>query len=111
MKVALHGRRLRLVLAAARRGARGVRRGCGCVHVHRAAPSCERRTCRSPARRPPARPVVAESTAAGSVNYPDAEVEPYVAVDPTNPRHLIGSVQQDRWNDGGANGLTRRRVD
>jgi BNR repeat-like domain len=50
--------------------------------------------------------LVAKHTALGSVNYPDAEVEPNVAVDPTNPRHLIGSVQQDRWNDGGANGLT-----
>jgi len=50
--------------------------------------------------------LVAQQTAAGSVNYPDAEVEPYVAVDPTTPSHLIGSVQQDRWNDGGSNGLT-----
>ena len=50
--------------------------------------------------------LVAKHTALGSVNYPDAEVEPYIAVDPTNPQHLIGSVQQDRWNDGGANGLT-----
>ena len=52
------------------------------------------------------RPLVAQPTAAGSINYPDAEVEPYVAVDPTNPEHLVASVQQDRWNDGGANGLT-----
>jgi hypothetical protein len=50
--------------------------------------------------------LVARSTALGSTNFPDAEVEPYVAVDPINPQHLIGSVQQDRWNDGGANGLT-----
>jgi hypothetical protein len=50
--------------------------------------------------------LVAQQTAAGSVNYPDAEVEPYVAVDPTTPGHLIASVQQDRWNDGGSNGLT-----
>ena len=50
--------------------------------------------------------LVAQQTALGSLNFPDAEVEPYVAVDPTNPKHLIGSVQQDRWNDGGANGLT-----
>ena len=50
--------------------------------------------------------LVASQQAQGSVNYPDAEVEPYVAVNPTNPQHLIGSVQQDRWNDGGANGLT-----
>jgi hypothetical protein len=50
--------------------------------------------------------LVAKHTALGSINYPDAEVEPNIAVDPTNPQHLIGSVQQDRWNDGGANGLT-----
>src|SRR5215468_1599801 len=50
--------------------------------------------------------LVAEHTALGSTNYPDSEVEPQVAVDPTNPNHLIGSVQQDRWNDGGSNGLT-----
>ena len=50
--------------------------------------------------------LVAEQTALGSVNYPDAEVEPYVAVDPTNPLRLVASFQQDRWNDGGANGLT-----
>src|SRR5262249_32380670 len=50
--------------------------------------------------------LVAIHEALGSVNFPAAEVEPYIAVDPTNPMHLIGSVQQDRWNDGGANGLT-----
>ena len=50
--------------------------------------------------------LVAQQTALGSRNFPDAEVEPYVAVNPTNPMHLIGTVQQDRWNDGGANGLT-----
>ena len=49
---------------------------------------------------------VAQQEELGSVNFPDAEVEPYVAVDPTNPLHLVGSFQQDRWNDGGANGLT-----
>jgi hypothetical protein len=50
--------------------------------------------------------LVAQQTALGSRNFPDAEVEPYIAVDPTNPLHLIASVQQDRWNDGGSNGLT-----
>ena len=50
--------------------------------------------------------LVAQQTALGSRNFPDAEVEPYIAADPTNPLHLIGSVQQDRWNDGGANGIT-----
>ncbi len=49
---------------------------------------------------------VAQQTALGSTNYPDAEVEPYVAVNPTNPSHLVASFQQDRWNDGGSNGLT-----
>jgi hypothetical protein len=51
-------------------------------------------------------PLVAQQTALGSINYPDAEAEPYVAVNPTNPLHLVASVQQDRWNDGGSNGLT-----
>jgi hypothetical protein len=41
----------------------------------------------------------------GSVNYLNAEVEPYVAVNPTNPNNLIGVWQQDRWSDGGAHGL------
>jgi hypothetical protein len=50
--------------------------------------------------------LVAQQTALGSINYPDAEVEPYIAVDPTDPNHLITAVQQDRWNDGGANGQT-----
>jgi BNR/Asp-box repeat len=50
--------------------------------------------------------LVAQQTAAGSVNYPGAEVEPYVAVDPSNSSHLVASFQQDRWNDGGSNGLT-----
>jgi hypothetical protein len=37
--------------------------------------------------------------------YPRAEVEPFVAVNPTNPRNLIGVFQQDRWSNGGAHGL------
>ncbi len=41
----------------------------------------------------------------GSRSYEDAEVEPYVAVDPTDAAHLIGVWQQDRWSDGGAHGL------
>jgi len=50
--------------------------------------------------------LVAQQEALGSTNYPDAEVEPYITADPTNPLHLIGTVQQDRWSDGGSNGLT-----
>jgi len=42
---------------------------------------------------------------AGSVSYENAEVEPYVAVNPGNPSNLIGVWQQDRWSDGGAHGL------
>ena len=37
--------------------------------------------------------------------YPDTEVEPFVAVDPTDPDNLIGVFQQDRWSNGGARGL------
>jgi BNR repeat-like domain len=41
----------------------------------------------------------------GTFNYLNSEEEPYVAVDPTDGNHLVGAWQQDRWNDGGANGL------
>ena len=47
--------------------------------------------------------------ASGSVNYPNSEVEPFVAVDPTDPNRLVGVFQQDRWNDGGAHGLIAAR--
>ncbi|WP_422933337.1 hypothetical protein [Sinomonas sp. P47F7] len=43
--------------------------------------------------------------APGAVNFPNAEVEPWVAVNPRNPRNLVGVWQQDRWSDGGAHGL------
>ncbi len=35
----------------------------------------------------------------------DAEVEPRVAVDPTNSSHAIAVFQQDRWSGGGAKGV------
>ncbi len=38
-------------------------------------------------------------------NFPNAEVEPRVAVNPANPGNIIGVWQQDRWSDGGSNGL------
>jgi hypothetical protein len=38
-------------------------------------------------------------------NFGGVEVEPWVAVDPTNPAHLVGTWQQDRWSNGGANGI------
>jgi hypothetical protein len=37
--------------------------------------------------------------------YPNSEVEPWLAVSPTNPRDVAGTWQQDRWSDGGAHGL------
>jgi BNR/Asp-box repeat. len=43
--------------------------------------------------------------APGSVLYPNAEEEPWVDVNPTNPDNLIAVWQQDRWSDGGAHGL------
>jgi len=33
------------------------------------------------------------------------EVEPFVAADPTRQGHLVGVWQQDRWSNGGADGL------
>lgn len=41
----------------------------------------------------------------GSISYINAEVEPRVAVNPTNPKNIIAVFQQDRWSDGGAHGL------
>jgi hypothetical protein len=38
-------------------------------------------------------------------NYPDAEVEPWVSVNPSHPNNIIGVWQQDRWSNGGARGL------
>jgi hypothetical protein len=38
--------------------------------------------------------------------YDNTEVEPQVAVDPTDRDEITGVSQQDRWPDGGARGLT-----
>src|SRR5437016_2836707 len=38
-------------------------------------------------------------------NYVNSEVEPFVAVNPTNPNNIVGVFQQDRWSNGGAHGL------
>jgi hypothetical protein len=37
--------------------------------------------------------------------YINGEVEPQLAVDPTDRRHLVGDWQQDRWSNGGSHGL------
>lgn len=42
---------------------------------------------------------------APGTNYPNAEVEPYVAVNPANTKNIVGAWQQDRWSNGGAHGL------
>ena len=36
--------------------------------------------------------------------YPDTEIEPFVAADPTDPDSLLAGWQQDRWDNGGARG-------
>jgi Neuraminidase (sialidase) len=41
----------------------------------------------------------------GATFYRNAEVEPFVAVDPRDRDHLVGVWQQDRWSNGGSNGL------
>jgi Neuraminidase (sialidase) len=43
--------------------------------------------------------------AADGTLYVNAEVEPYVTVDPQNTNHIVGVWQQDRWSTGGARGL------
>ena len=37
--------------------------------------------------------------------YVNAEVEPFVAVNPRDPDNIVGVWQQDRWSTGGARGL------
>lgn len=37
--------------------------------------------------------------------YFDSEVEPWVDVNPADGDNIVGSWQQDRWNDGGSRGL------
>ncbi len=38
-------------------------------------------------------------------NYPNAEVEPWLAANPRRPRQLLAGWQQDRWSNGGSRGL------
>src|SRR5918996_1405536 len=39
-----------------------------------------------------------------AIQFVNSEVEPHVMVDPSNPDIIIGAWQQDRWNNGGAEG-------
>ncbi len=45
------------------------------------------------------------NTGQPGTNYLNAEVEPWVSVNPANPKNIIGVWQQDRWSNGGAHGL------
>lgn len=50
-------------------------------------------------------PVAAGCTGGGAGTgtlYVNAEVEPFSAINPANPLHLLGTWQQDRWSNGGA---------
>lgn len=50
-------------------------------------------------------PASCAGTAQKGRNFAGIEVEPSIAVDPTNPQHLLGAWQQDRWSNGGSNGI------
>jgi hypothetical protein len=39
------------------------------------------------------------------IHFRNAAVETWVAADPSDPLHLVGVWQQDRWSNGGASGL------
>lgn len=39
------------------------------------------------------------------INYLGSEVEPWVAVNPSKPKNIVGVFMQDVWSNGGANGL------
>jgi len=47
----------------------------------------------------------APADAFGGVVFPSTEPEVWLAANPADPSNLIGSIQQDRWSDGGAQGL------
>ena len=41
-----------------------------------------------------------------STLYTNAQPEPRVAVNPTNPMNIVGAYHQDRWNNGGNRGMS-----
>jgi len=45
----------------------------------------------------------------GGTSFVHSEVEPWVSVDPSNPSVMIGAWQQDRWSNGGSEGLVTAR--
>jgi hypothetical protein len=49
-------------------------------------------------------PFSASCGLSGGTLYTNAEVEPWLAIDPTNDRHWIAVWQQDRWSNGSSRG-------
>jgi hypothetical protein len=43
--------------------------------------------------------------AQSGILFPNAEVEPQVAVNPLHPSNIVGMWHQDRWGNGGARGI------
>jgi hypothetical protein len=61
------------------------------------------------ARQASADTLVASGCTGGSASgtvYANAEVEPWAALDPTNPQRILAAWQQDRWSNGGARAIT-----
>jgi hypothetical protein len=56
-------------------------------------------------------PFAACTTSGTDTNYVNDEVEPFIAVDPTDANHMIGVYQQDRWSRGGAHGIVAAVTD
>src|SRR3954452_4144571 len=50
-------------------------------------------------------PCAAQPDSKEQPNFENTEVEPLVAVNPTDQNNVIGVFQEDRWVDGGAHGL------
>jgi hypothetical protein len=48
---------------------------------------------------------VCETAGAPCSNYPNTEIEPFVAANPAHRKNLITVWQQDRWSNGGSRGL------
>jgi hypothetical protein len=78
---------------------------CGVVAVGAASSSVFTPTAPTVASAPSPFPPGCEGVAQSGTLYENAEVEPRVAVDPTNANHIVGVFQQDRWSNGGAHGL------
>ncbi len=50
-------------------------------------------------------PPLCQGTATSGILYGNAEVEPFLAVNPMDARILVGTWQQDRWSNGSARAL------